>query len=97
MFRVCHAFLSVQCSLVVNRWERADLLALLYVMFYFVFVTFLCGVLERFLISASFFTLLCTDLTPRNHLHIKITETLFKVALNINEGANRYRFTTTWE
>ena len=30
---VCHAFLSVHCSLVVNCWKRADLLALLYVMF----------------------------------------------------------------
>ena len=44
MFRVCHAFLSVHCSLVVTCWERADLLALLYVMFYY-FVTFPCGVM----------------------------------------------------
>ena len=76
-------------------------MALLYMMFYFVFVTFLCGVLERFLIAAFFFTLLSTGLTPRNHckinLHIKITETLFKVALNNNEGVNRYRYTTTSE
>ena len=86
----CHAFLSVQCSHVVTCWKKADLLALLYVMFYFVFVTFLCGVLERFLISASFFTLLSTGLTPRNHckinLHIEITKTLFKVALHNNKG-----------
>ena len=27
-------FLSIHCSLVVTCWERADLLALLYVMFY---------------------------------------------------------------
>ena len=40
MFRVCHAFLTVHCSLVATCWERADLLALLYVMFYCVFVTF---------------------------------------------------------
>ena len=33
-FRACHAFLSVHCSLVVICWERANLLALLYVMFY---------------------------------------------------------------
>ena len=32
MFRVCHAFLSVHCSLVVTSWERANFLALLYVM-----------------------------------------------------------------
>ena len=31
---VCHAFLSVHCSLVVTCWERADPLALLYEMFY---------------------------------------------------------------
>ena len=30
---VCHTVLSVPCSLVVNCWERADLFALLYVMF----------------------------------------------------------------
>ena len=35
MFRVCHAILSsVYCSLVVFCWEWAELLALLYVMFY---------------------------------------------------------------
>ena len=35
MFRVCHAILSsIYCSLVVTCWERADLLAHLYVMFY---------------------------------------------------------------
>ena len=38
MFRVCHAFLRVQCSLVVNCWERANLVALLCVVF--------CGVLH---------------------------------------------------
>ena len=32
MFRACHAFLSVYCSLVVTCWEKAGLLALLYVM-----------------------------------------------------------------
>ena len=47
MFRVCHAFLSVHCNLVVTCWEMADLLALLHVMFYCVFVTFPCGVLDQ--------------------------------------------------
>ena len=46
MFRV-HAVMSVYCSLVVTCWERANLLALLYVMFSCVFVTFLCGVLGQ--------------------------------------------------
>ena len=49
MFSVGHVFLSVHCSLVVTCWERADLLALLYVMFYCVFVTFPCGVLGQVL------------------------------------------------
>ena len=31
---LCFVFLSVHCSLVVTCWERADLLALLYVMFF---------------------------------------------------------------
>ena len=47
MFRVCHAFFSVQCSIVVTCMERAILLALLYVMFSCVFVTFLRGVLGQ--------------------------------------------------
>ena len=47
MFRVCHAFLSVHCSLVLNCWERDKLLALLYVMFSCVFVTLPCGILGQ--------------------------------------------------
>ena len=38
MFRVCHAFLTVHCSLVVTCWERAGLVALLYVIL-FVFLS----------------------------------------------------------
>ena len=41
-FVFCHAFLSVHCSIVVTCRERADLLTLLYVMFYCVSVTFPC-------------------------------------------------------
>ena len=47
MFHVCHAFLSVHCGLVVTYWERVNLLALLYVMFSYVFVTFPCGALGQ--------------------------------------------------
>ena len=36
VFHVCHAVLSVPCSLVITCWERADLLALLCVMFSYV-------------------------------------------------------------
>ena len=39
MFHVFHALLYVHCSLVVTCLERADLLALLYVMFSCIFVT----------------------------------------------------------
>ena len=40
VFHVCHAVLSVPCSLVVTCWERADLLC---VNFSCVFVTFTYG------------------------------------------------------
>ena len=44
---LCHTVLSVPCSLVVTCWERADLLALLCVMFSCDFVTFPYGVLDQ--------------------------------------------------
>ena len=47
MFRVCHDFLSVHCSLMVTCWEYANLLALLYVKFYCLFVTLQYGVLVQ--------------------------------------------------
>ena len=47
MFRVCHAVMSVPCSLVVTCWQRANLLSPLYVMFICVFVTFPCGVMGQ--------------------------------------------------
>ena len=47
MFCACHAVLAVHYSLVVTCWERANLLALLCVMFSCVFVTFPCGVLGQ--------------------------------------------------
>ena len=47
VFRVCHAFVSVPCDLVVTCWERANLLAILCIMFYCVFVTLQYGVLGR--------------------------------------------------
>ena len=47
VFRVCHAVLSVHCSLVVTCWERAGLLSLLCVMFSCVFVAFKYGVLGQ--------------------------------------------------
>ena len=41
---LCYIVVSVPCSLVFTRWERADLLALLCVMFSCVFVSFPCGI-----------------------------------------------------
>ena len=48
VFRVClcHSVLSIPCSLKITRWERADLLALLCMMFSCVFPTFPYGVLS---------------------------------------------------
>ena len=50
---VCHTVFTFPCSLVVTCWERADLLALLCVMFPCVFVTFPYGVLGRWYLNAS--------------------------------------------
>ena len=47
MFRVCHAFLSVHCNLLVTCWEMAGHLTLLYVMFYCACFTFPCAVLGQ--------------------------------------------------
>ena len=64
VFRVCHAVMSVHCSLVVTCWERADLLALLYVLSCVLSLSHVvswvrCGTwLYRFLIFAFFLTLL---------------------------------------
>ena len=44
---VCHTVLFVPCSLVDACWERADLLTLLYVMLYCVFVTLPYGNLGK--------------------------------------------------
>ena len=49
VFRVCLSYFAVPCGLVVVCWGEggADLLALLYVMFSCVFVTFPCCVLGQ--------------------------------------------------
>ena len=47
LFGICHAFLSVYCSLVVTCRERANLLVPVYVMFSCVFVTFSSSVLGQ--------------------------------------------------
>ena len=44
---LCHTVMSVSCSLVVACWERAGLLALLFVMFSCVIVTFPFDVLGQ--------------------------------------------------
>ena len=71
LFRVCHAFLSVHCSLNVTCWERANLLALLCVMFYCVFVTFLCGVqcqVWYFIVLISDLSLLTYFVRPKSNV-----------------------------
>ena len=62
VYCVSHAFASVHCCLVVNCWERADILAFVGDV-YCTFVTLPCGILSqvwywiyRFLIFASFLT-----------------------------------------
>ena len=71
MFCVCHAFLSVHCSLVVICWERANLLALLYVMSR-VIVIFPCGILYQvWYISIPDFCLL-TDFQMPNRMTIQL-------------------------
>ena len=47
MFRVCHAFLSVHCNLVITGWDRADPLARLYMKLSSVFVTYPWGVMGQ--------------------------------------------------
>ena len=45
MFCVSHAFTAVNCCLVVTYWERADLLALVGDVYFF--ITFPCGILGQ--------------------------------------------------
>ena len=59
----------------VTCWERANLLALLYVMFSCVFVTFLCGVLGQ----VWYLTLLTPDLCLLTYFEY----CSFSLALNI--------------
>ena len=61
LFRVCHVFLSVRCSLMATCWKRADPFAILCVMFNCDFVTCPCGVLGQvwcLIVSISDFCLL---------------------------------------
>ena len=94
MFRVCHASLSsIYCSLVVTCLERADLLALLYVVIYCVLslpdrVSWVkCGTwVYRLLIFASFLTLrneskimLCFKRWPKNCCLAHMRRKLFNI------------------
>ena len=62
----CYTVLPVPCCFLLTRWERADLLALLYVTFSCDFITFIYGVpgqvwylILSFLIFAFFLTFFC--------------------------------------
>ena len=78
MFRVCHAFLSVHCSLVVTCWERADLLARLYVKLSCVLVTFQCGVLGQVLYLIVSFPDLCILTYFVHYKFLKLHESSLK-------------------
>ena len=71
---LCHTAMSVSCSLVVTFWGRADLLALLYVMFPCVFVTFPYGVLGQVWYLIVSITDLC--LLPYFHCNALLHSTL---------------------
>ena len=68
MFHVCHAVLPVNCSLVVTCWERADLLALMFVMVYCVFVPIPYVVLDQEWYLSESIPYLC--LLPYFHMGI---------------------------
>ena len=81
---VCHAVLSVHCSLIVTCWERANLLDLFCVMFSCVCVTFPCGAegqVSYFIVSILDICLLsyfCKGIKDR---YSKITDDSFRVLL----------------
>ena len=81
---LCFGFVMLSClffaalKLVVTCWERADVLALLYVMFYCVFGTFPRGVLGQVwclivsipdLCLLSYFCLQCVIVAFSGHTH----------------------------
>ena len=69
IFRVCLVFLSVHCNLVVTCWERTDLLALLYAMFYCVMWCPGSGVVLNCIESWSLFSFLLLFLKTFLTLH----------------------------
>ena len=81
LVRVRYAFLSVHCSLSVTCWERANLLILLCVIFYCVFIFFvlscvvswvMCGIcLYRILIFAPLLTLSITKVIVSSKIYDK--------------------------
>ena len=103
MFHVCHAILSsIYCSLVVTCLERADLLALLYVVIYCV-LSLPDGVswvkygtwVYRLLIFASFLTLrnerkiiLCFKRWPKNCCWAHMRRKLFNIGVGVGEASD---------
>ena len=75
--------LSVHCSLVVTCWKSADLLALSYVMFYCVFVTFPCGVLGQVLCSNVSIPDLCLLFTFSAAIHQLVYKLAYHITLTI--------------
>ena len=87
VLRVCHVFLSVSCSLVVTCWKRDDLLALMCVMFYCVFVALTCGVLVQvwfLIVSISGLCLLSYFFSGHSKIRPKI-ECQDRLSLNVSQ------------
>ena len=81
---VCHTVLSVPCNLVVTCRERADLLALLYVLFLSVFSLFNTVTWVRcrtWFYRLLIFALLLTYNHPKHHLSRKIWPLSHKASL----------------
>ena len=88
LFHVCHAVLSVPCSLVVTFWERADLFGLFYVMFACVFVTFPYGVMGHVWFLIESVPDLC--LLPYFGTYSKCTKTSLNWLLDITIRSEYY-------
>ena len=87
---VCHAFASVDCCLVVTCWEKADLLAIVFLcLIVFLSLSHVvsrvrCGTrLYRFLIFAAFLTLMQVGQKYCRMLPFAILSTFIKIPFAI--------------
>ena len=91
----CHSVFSVPCSLVVTCWEMADLLALLYVICYCVFVTFQYGVLGQVCFLIVWIPDLCLlpyfNAGPVSILYINCKTMAHTLVGDINTGLDKQK------